>query len=101
MGVRSGDFVPGAGNAGGGDELLPMSARDRRIARKMLERETFGGKDGEGEVEWRREMQVMLMLGVKAEIQILGNGEALGEWLDGRLGFAAGEMEEDLDMMDI
>jgi meiotic recombination protein SPO11 len=35
--------------------------------------------------EWRRELQVMVMTNVKAEIQILGNGKALGEWLDKKL----------------
>lgn len=43
------------------------------------------GRDEEIGKEWKREVQVMLLLNVKAEIQILGNGERLGEWLDGRL----------------
>lgn len=44
------------------------------------------------EEEWRRELQIMLMVNVKAEIQVLGNGEKLGEWLDGKLRSAV-EME--------
>ena len=63
---------------------MRLTKRDRRIAVKMLEREM----GGEEEWIWRRELRVMLMLNVKAEIQVLGNGEALGEWLDGRLGDA-------------
>lgn len=55
-----------------------MSARDRRIAGKMLEREDL-------DEEWRRELRVMLVLNVKAEIQILGSGESLGRWLDEKL----------------
>lgn len=60
-----------------------MTPRDRRIAGKMLEKEMF--EEAGCESEWRRELQVMLMLNVKAEIQILGNGERLAEWLDGKL----------------
>ncbi|CZT50385.1 related to MEIOTIC RECOMBINATION PROTEIN REC12 [Rhynchosporium secalis] len=74
LGVRSCDFLR---NEIDGRGLLRLSERDRRIAVRMLERE--------GEEAQRRELQVMLLLGVKAEIQILGNGERLGEWLDGRL----------------
>jgi meiotic recombination protein SPO11 len=69
--------------------LLKLSARDRRIARKMLEKEHIFGEDGM-EQEWRREVQVMLMLNIKAEIQILGNGQALERWLDGKLCDAVG-----------
>jgi len=78
LGVRSCDFL---GSDGRDDPrgLLRLSARDRRIALRMLER------DEENDEEWKRELQVMLMLNVKAEIQILGNGEKLGEWLDARL----------------
>ena len=79
LGVRSSDFM------GGYEEveavgLLKLTERDRRIAAKMLEK---GG--GYVNVEWKRELRVMLMLNVKAEIQVLGNAEALGRWLDGKL----------------
>lgn len=50
----------------------------------MLEKEMLGeyGKES----EWRRELQVMLMLNVKAEIQILSSGEGgLERWLDAKL----------------
>ena len=79
LGVRSSDFAT-ADDAQG---LLKLSARDRRIAGKMLEKDLFE-EEGE-ESEWRRELQVMLMLDVKAEIQILGNGEKLSNWLDQKL----------------
>jgi meiotic recombination protein SPO11 len=49
--------------------LLKLSARDRRKATLMLEREQFA--EGGAELEWRRELQIMLMLNVKAEIQLL------------------------------
>ncbi|TVY41187.1 Meiotic recombination protein, partial [Lachnellula subtilissima] len=79
LGVRSCDFM-------GGDEeveavgLLKLTKRDRRIAAKMLEK-----GQGNVDVEWKRELRIMLMLNVKAEIQALGNAEALGKWLDGKL----------------
>lgn len=74
LGVRSGD-VAGLGDRG----LLRLSARDRRIAVRMLARDEL-------DEEWMRELRAMLVLNVKAEIQILGSGERLGEWLDGKLG---------------
>ncbi|TKA79858.1 hypothetical protein B0A49_01566, partial [Cryomyces minteri] len=49
--------------------LLRLSQRDRRKASKMLEQEVFAA-DGP-ECEWRRELQIMLMLNVKAEIQLM------------------------------
>jgi len=80
LGVRSCDFLQEEDAQG----LLKLTARDRRIAVKMLEKDV--------EEEWRRELQIMLMVNVKAEIQVLGNGEKLGEWLDGKLRSAV-EME--------
>ncbi|TVY13582.1 Meiotic recombination protein rec12 [Lachnellula arida] len=88
LGVRSCDFLGVAAAEGEGVQearevgLLRLTRRDRRIAAKMLERGD-GRVDGEG--GWKRELRVMLMLNVKAEIQVLGNAEALGEWLDGKL----------------
>lgn len=76
LGVRSRDFLGKGADARG---MLKLTARDRRIALRML------GWDEEKDTEWRRELQVMLLLNVKAEIQILGNGERLREWLDERL----------------
>jgi meiotic recombination protein SPO11 len=49
--------------------LLRLSGRDRRKATRMLEREPFT-EDGD-EPSWRREIQIMLLLNVKAEIQLL------------------------------
>ena len=64
--------------------LLRLTARDRRKAVKMLEKEVFA--DEGPETEWRRELQVMLMLDVKAEIQLLSGREGgLEAWLEGKL----------------
>jgi meiotic recombination protein SPO11 len=76
LGVRSCDFLDTEKGIQG---LLSLTARDRKIAVKMLGR-TVGEEDSDE--EWKRELQVMLMLNVKAEIQILGNRDVLGEWLD-------------------
>lgn len=77
LGIRSSDFVlPERIEDERG--VLRLSARDRRIAGKMLEREDL-------DEEWGRELRVMLMLNVKAEIQILGGWKSLGQWLDGKL----------------
>ncbi|KAF2084646.1 DNA topoisomerase IV, alpha subunit [Saccharata proteae CBS 121410] len=64
--------------------LLSLSRRDRTKATRMLARHTLA-EDGP-ETEWRRETQVMLMLNVKAEIQILEQRtRGLAGWLEGRL----------------
>jgi meiotic recombination protein SPO11 len=79
LGVRSCDFLNTETEI---QALLNLTARDRRIAVTMLAK-CMG--EEERDEEWKRELQVMLMLNVKAEIQILGNGEKLGEWLDKKL----------------
>lgn len=60
--------------------LLRLSARDRCKASGMLEREVFA--EHGPEAEWRREVQVMLMLNLKAEIQLIEAGPlGLVKWL--------------------
>jgi len=81
LGVRSCDIVQNDADKIG---LLKLTKRDRRIAIRMLEKDMFqeGGKEG----EWRRELQVMLMLNLKAEIQVLSSGDSdLEGLLDTRL----------------
>ena len=84
LGIRSEDILRAENEENDAKALLKLTARDRRIAKTMLARENGFGDD-EMELEWKREVQTMLILNVKAEIQILGNGEALGSWLDGKL----------------
>lgn len=50
---------------------------------KMMEKQVSA--DVRVDDEWKRELQVMLMLNIKVEIQILGNGEKLVRWLDEKL----------------
>lgn len=83
LGIRSQDFLQ-LDQEHDLQGLLKLTARDRRIATRMLAKEDVFGEEGI-EPEWRQEVQTMLMLNVKAEIQILGNGEVLGTWLDRRL----------------
>ena len=80
LGLQSTDIIPTEDSDRVG--LLRLSCRDRNIATRMLEREVF--REGRG--EWRRELQVMLMLNFKAEIQILSDGiVTLESWLDVKL----------------
>ncbi|KAF2488355.1 DNA topoisomerase IV, alpha subunit [Lophium mytilinum] len=70
------------GQAGG---LLKLTTRDRHKARKMLEWDVLA-EDGP-EPEWRAEIQRMLLLNVKAEMQILEEHPGgSGKWLKGELG---------------
>ena len=64
--------------------LLHLTARDRRKAAKMLGKGVCA--EGGEEREWRRELQVMLMMNYKTEIQILsGRMGGLEEWLERKL----------------
>ncbi|KAH8796899.1 Spo11/DNA topoisomerase VI subunit A [Hyaloscypha sp. PMI_1271] len=79
LGVRSCDFLNTENEIQG---LLTLTARDRKIALKMLAKSVA---EEDRDDEWKGELQVMLMMNVKAEIQILGNGDALAQWLDKKL----------------
>ena len=64
--------------------LLKLKNRDRKKAVKMLEKGLLA--ENGAEMEWRHELQVMLMLGVKAEMEVLAEREGgVERWLDGRL----------------
>lgn len=60
--------------------LLRLTARDRRKARHMLTRDIFAEQCEDS--AWRRELQVMLYLNVKAEIQLVeAQADGLLGWL--------------------
>ena len=87
LGVSSEDLSV-AGSPGRPTEdragLLKLSRRDRKKALSILGQE-FCEEDGV-EKEWRRELQVMLMLNVKVEMEILAEREGGVEtWVDERL----------------
>jgi meiotic recombination protein SPO11 len=76
----SSEALGGASDLHESQGQLKLSDRDRKKAIRMLERETF-----KLELEWRREVQMMLMLNVKAEIQILDAKEGgLVSWLEAK-----------------
>lgn len=65
--------------------LLRLSGRDRRRTTKMLENSVFL-QEGGIESEWRKELQVMLMLNVKAEMEVLGERDGgVVRWVEERL----------------
>ncbi|KAL8690480.1 MAG: hypothetical protein Q9224_004398 [Gallowayella concinna] len=64
--------------------LLRLSKRDRKKAVNMLGQEMCEA-DG-AEQDWRRELQVMLMLNLKVEMEILSDREGgVGGWVENRL----------------
>ncbi|KAK0510386.1 hypothetical protein JMJ35_006818 [Cladonia borealis] len=83
MGIQSKDVLERNGEECKG--LLRLSGRDRKKAVKMLENSEWLKEEGV-EREWRRELQVMLMLNVKAEMEVLSErvGGVEG-WVEERL----------------
>ena len=84
LGIQSRDVLAGNEN----DEysgLLRLSARDRKKAADMLEASEVLQEDGTEKV-WRRELQVMLMLNVKAEMEILADRQGgVKGWVEEKL----------------
>ncbi|KAJ5609490.1 hypothetical protein N7528_010057 [Penicillium herquei] len=65
--------------------LLPLTTRDRRKIVSMLQNSPILAADGP-EPEWRVELQRMLMLNLKAEIEILYEREGgLKRWIDQKM----------------
>jgi meiotic recombination protein SPO11 len=73
--------------------LMKLTTRDRIKAARMLEWDICA--HGGAEQEWRHELQTMLMLNNKAEMQILDElPGGLVSWLSGELGKACGQSLE-------
>ncbi|PLN75137.1 DNA topoisomerase IV, alpha subunit [Aspergillus taichungensis] len=84
LGLHMSDVVAGADPCGD-DTLLRLTARDRRKIVTMLCKNPVFAVDGP-ELDWRAELQRMLMLNVKAEIEILYDQEGgLEGWIDRRM----------------
>lgn len=64
-----GEHIRGVSQTDSGQGLLPLSRRDRRKAISMLGHEST--TDGHSECARRHDLQLMLMLGFKAELEIL------------------------------
>ncbi|KAL8716033.1 MAG: hypothetical protein Q9225_006282 [Loekoesia sp. 1 TL-2023] len=88
LGVKSSDLVLDESTSGpNGEERkgpLKLSIRDRKKAARMLGKEICE-EDG-AEKGWRRELQVMLMLNVKVEMEVLSEREGgVERWVEERL----------------
>ncbi|KAL7919135.1 Spo11/DNA topoisomerase VI subunit A [Trichoderma austrokoningii] len=67
------------------DPISSLSTRDRKVAVGVLEK-LLDVKDDLEVVQIQLELQIMLMMGVKAEIQWLDEAGNLTDWLDFKLG---------------
>lgn len=71
------------------DSLIPLTTHDRKTAQRIFKALT--ARDDEldhEETEHLREIQVMLLLNVKAEIQAIDHMGDLSDWLDEKIGLA-------------
>lgn len=94
LGIKSNDLVhchdsltgqESDSNASGwrtamGESSSFLTARDRKRAANMIKGMSEDGT--ESDTECRRELQVMLFLGVKAEIQAVDDTGDMSKWLD-------------------
>lgn len=81
LGLRISEVVESLG-ADGDEALMSLTRRDRRKIVSMLSNNPVWAVDGP-EPEWRVELQRMLMLNVKAEVEILYDREdGLEGWID-------------------
>ncbi|CAK7237040.1 endodeoxyribonuclease [Sporothrix curviconia] len=97
LGIRSCDLVPAPAPHGRSssqawsalDAVLPMTETDRRTAVCLLKEMCLGVYDDPGveeaNLEQCHEVQVMLMLNAKAEIQAADDYGDLATWLDNKL----------------
>lgn len=107
LGVKREDLISvGSGTGGDGGDggtetergLLRMTQRDRVKAVSMLEKGVCS--EGGVEVGWRAELQAMLMMNIKAEIQLLdGRAGGLVGWLASRLATSGVPVDDEDDMM--
>lgn len=68
---------------------MSLTRNDRKTAQRMLgAMEARGDELDHEETEQLREIQVMLMLNMKAEIQAIDNMGDLSDWLDEKIGLA-------------
>lgn len=82
LGLRASDMVPGTSLHEDDGGLLPMTARDRKKAVAMLKSNPVWAVEGP-EPEWRAELQRLLVLNLKAEIEVLYDRDGgLEGWLD-------------------
>lgn len=81
LGLRTSEVVESLG-PDGDEALMSLTRRDRRKIVSMLSNNPVWAVDGP-EPEWRVELQRMLILNVKAEVEILYDREdGLEKWID-------------------
>lgn len=81
LGLRTSDVVAGASSLGD-EALIPLTARDRKKIIAMLSENPVWAADGP-ELGWRAELQQMLMLNLKAELEILYDRDGgIEGWID-------------------
>ena len=99
LGIRSRDVIARNGQ----DDyvgLLRLSARDRKKAADMLESSEVLQEGGKEE-EWRCELQVMLMLNVKAEMEVLAEREGgVKGWVEEKLLKNGTSLHADEDLLE-
>lgn len=84
LGVRTSELLA-TGNVLERASLIPLTLRDRKKAHAMLANSPCFAEDGP-EPTWCEELQRMLFMNVKAEIEILYDLEGgIESWLDKRL----------------
>ncbi|KAK7740899.1 endodeoxyribonuclease [Cytospora paraplurivora] len=71
------------------DSLITLTATDRRTAQRIFKAMIAGDRElDHEETEQLRELQVMLILNMKAEIQAIDTMGDLSHWLDDKIGIA-------------
>lgn len=84
LGLKVSDAIT-ASEATGSDGILTLTPKDRKKIVAMLRNNPVLANDGP-EPEWRIELQRMLMLDVKAEIELMYTREGgLEAWIDRRM----------------
>lgn len=84
LGIQSEDLMGIIMDNHAASGLLALSVRDRKRAFKMLTKDELA--ENGRERQWRRELQVMLMLNMKAEMEILNEREGgMEAWLERKL----------------
>lgn len=84
LGLHATEAATGSQNAGD-RPIMPLSLRDRKKATAMLARTPVFADDGP-EPKWREELQRMLMMNSKAEIEIMYERPGgIEGWLDKKL----------------
>ncbi|KAI9041689.1 putative meiosis-specific topoisomerase Spo11 [Aspergillus affinis] len=87
LGLRTSDVAAGASPLGD-DALIQLTPRDRKRSIAMLSSNPVWAADGP-ELEWRAELQQMLMLNLKAELEILYDRDGgIEEWIDRKMATA-------------